>query len=208
MADENENLDSQIETLDEITEDDDIDAVKDKYKKATDSHKKLSDANKQLFSRAKKAEGFELVDGKWVKKEVKKEPKETPAKKEPEKTEEFGLLQKSFLRSAGITAEDEIELAKETSKKWDMSIDKLVDDEDFKVKLEKLRETNSNTKASSNVKGDGSGGSKAKDTPEYWIAKGVPPTREDVPDSKIRRKISQAFLKQGKAGDGKVFYND
>lgn len=39
---------------------------------------RLENSNKQLFARAKKAEGFELVDGKWIKKskpETKLEPK-------------------------------------------------------------------------------------------------------------------------------------
>src|SRR3990167_2966853 len=91
------------------------------------------------------------------------------------------LLQKAYLRSAQITAEDEVELALTTAKKWDVSIDKLVDDEDFKIKLEKLRTSKANIAATHNLKG-GKGPSEAKNTPEYWIAKGVPPTPDQVPD--------------------------
>lgn len=134
-------------------------------------------------------------------KKAKDEPKETSSK-----PEESDLLQKAFLRTANITAEDEVELALETSQKWDISVDKLVDDEDFQIKLEKLRAKKANEAATSNIKG-GPGKGGAKDTAEYWINKGTPPTREDVPDSKTRRAIARQFLTASKGG-GKTFYND
>lgn len=117
------------------------------------------------------------------------------------------LLEKAYLRSAQITSEDEVNLALDTAKKWGMEIDKLVDDEDFKVKLEKLRREKSNIEATSNIRGSGNNSSQAKNTPEYWLAKGVPPTREDIPDSNVRRKISRAFLSASK-NNGRTFYND
>ena len=64
----------------------------------------------------------------------------------------------------------------------------------FKVKLEKLRNQKSNETATSSVKGGGGKTQTAKETPEYWIAKGTPPSREDIPDRKKRTKISRAFL--------------
>lgn len=46
---------------------------------------KLQDTNKQLYARAKKAEGFEQVDGKWVKKaKPADEPKPETKEKKPE----------------------------------------------------------------------------------------------------------------------------
>ena len=115
------------------------------------------------------------------------------------------LLQKAYLRSAQITAEDEVELALTTAKKWDVSIDKLVDDEDFKIKLEKLRTSKANIAATHNLKG-GKGPSEAKNTPEYWIAKGVPPTPDQVPDRKTRATIARAMMENQKSG--KKFYNE
>ena len=135
-------------------------------------------------------------------KKPKEETKETPEKTKPD---ENSLLEKAFLRSAGISNEEEVELALTTAKKWDMTVDKLVDDEDFKIKLEKLRTQKSNELATSNVKGSG-GKSQAKDTPEYWIAKGAPPSRTDVPDRATRTKIARAMIKNQKSG--KKFYND
>lgn len=134
----------------------------------------------------------------------------TPAEKKAEqgqsKTDDNQLLEKAFLRSAQITAADEVELALTIAKKWDMSIDKLVDDDDFKVKLDKMRTQKSNELATSNIKGS-QGKGQTKDTPEYWIAKGTPPTSADVPDRATRAKIARAMLASAK-NNGKTFYND
>ena len=169
------------------------------------------DKNKQLFERAKTAEGFEKQeDGSWVKKAEK--PKEEPkTEKKPEtKTEEKpdnDLLQKTFLRAAGIKDEDEVELALKTAEKWNVTVDQLVDDEDFKLKLEKLRDTKAAADATSNVKGSGGKSTDAKNTPEHWIAKSTPPTKEDIPDSTVRRKISRAFYEANKPSGKIEFYN-
>jgi hypothetical protein len=128
--------------------------------------------------------------------------KETPKTN----TEEFGLLHKSFLRAAGITAEDEVDLAREVSKKWGMDIDKLVDDEDFKGKLQKVRDAKANA-AAVDVRGGSSSSSGAKNTPQYWIQKGTPPTPNDIADRKTRASIIRAMADHGKNAGGK-FYNE
>lgn len=140
-------------------------------------------------------------------KDVKKSKDEpiTETPKSNSKPDESNLLQKAYLRSAGITSQDEVELALSTAKKWDVSVDSLVDDEDFKAKLEKLRTQKSNEVATSGIKG-GAGKSQAKDSPEYWIAKGVPPSSTDVPDRKTRVKIARAMMADAK--NSKTFYND
>lgn len=134
-----------------------------------------------------------------------KKTKETVTSEKNEAPESNTLLEKAFLRSAGITDKEEVELALSTAKKWDMSIDALVDDEDFKGKLEKHRTTKSNALATSNIRGDKSGGS-AKDTPAYWIAKGTAPTADQVPDRKTRATIARAMIANTKSG--KKFYSD
>lgn len=123
-----------------------------------------------------------------------------------DKSDEFGLIQKTFLRSAGITASDEIELARTTAKKWGMAIDELVDDPDFQAKLAKVRTDRSNADAVSNLKGGG-GKSEAKNSPDYWLAKGVPPTPDQIPDRKTRATIMRAFMNNA-GNKGKKFYND
>lgn len=143
-----------------------------------------------------------------LKRELKdlRKAKETEITPEKTKTEEFGLLHKSFLRSAGITDSEEVELARATAKKWGVGVDEVVDDEDFKVKLEKHRTNKSNALATSDIKA-GAGSQSAKNTPEYWVAKGLPPTAAEVPDRKTRAKIARLFMAKA-SSNGKQFHND
>lgn len=84
MAEQNtENLDSQIEEL--LLEDDNGEVkTDDESEKSNEDIEKLKEINKQLYARAKKAEGFEFKDGKWVKPEIKKEKPIEKSVKEPE----------------------------------------------------------------------------------------------------------------------------
>ena len=133
----------------------------------------------------------------------KDEPKETPKETTPDNT---GLLKKAFLRSAGLKP-TEIDFALETAEKWNMDVDKLVDDEDWSAKLEKFRVKESTALAVSGVKGGGGDGSQAKNSTEYWKAKGTPPTPDEVPDKKIRRKIVKEMMDSGNK-KGTSFYNE
>lgn len=147
-----------------------------------------------------------------LKKENKdlKKPKDSKEETSKETKSDDALLQKferMSLRQAGITHSDDIELAQKTAKKWGIDIDEVLEDEDFKVKLERQQTDRSNVEATSKVKGSGQGPSQAKNSPEYWLAKGQPPTPADVPDASIRRKIVREFLKKAQ-GNGKMeFYN-
>jgi hypothetical protein len=144
----------------------------------------------------------------------KSKTEETSSSTETTKTssdsrEESRLLEKierMSLRQAGITHQDDMELARSTAKKWGVDIDEVLADEDFKVKLERQQASRSNVEATSGIKGSGGGSSQAKNSPEYWIAKGVPPSRTDVPDRATRAKIARAMMAQAKSGGR--FYND
>lgn len=140
-------------------------------------------------------------------KKAQETPRETPTKET--KTEESALLQKierMSLRQAGLTHADDIELAQKTAKKWGVDIDEVLSDDDFKVKLERQQTSRSNAEATSNIRGNG-GTTSAKNTAAYWIAKGTPPSREDVPDRKTRAAIGKALIKNA-GTNGKTFYND
>jgi len=139
-----------------------------------------------------------------LKRENKDFKKAKESAQEPSKPDASDLSQKAFLRAAAITSADEVELALTTAKKWDMPIDQLVDDDDFKEKLDKFRTKKSNEAASSNIRGSGAGKS-ANQTAEYYIAKGAPPTAEQVPDRKVRASIARAMMANQK--QGKQFYN-
>lgn len=144
-------------------------------------------------------------------KDYKKKFEESDKPKETSKTnqpDDNRLLEKAFLRSAQITAEEEVELALSTAKKWDMSIDKLVDDDDFKIKLEKMRTQKSNELATSALKErGGTGKSSAKEDPAYWISKGTPPMPTDIPDRKVRAKILKAMMAEKKGIGANPYWN-
>lgn len=129
-------------------------------------------------------------------------------KKEPTKSDEVVLqrVEKLALKQADITHADDIELARNTAKKWGLDLEDVLVDEDFKVKLEKQQTSRANTVAAS---GKGGGGaSQAKNTSEYWKAKGTPPTPTDVPDRTVRQKIIREMMNDSK-GSGKMkFYNE
>lgn len=133
--------------------------------------------------------------------ESREEPKETPKNQT-----DNALMQKTFLRAAGITDGEEVELAISTAKKWGVEVDALVDDEDFKLKLEKIRTSKSNEQATSGIKGS-AGSSEAKNDPSYWMGLGRPPSRDEVPDRKTRATIARAMMAKEKGGSG-TFYND
>lgn len=146
-----------------------------------------------------------------LKREVKdlRKPKTETETTQKNQTEDNAFLQKLeriSLRQANITHQDDVDLAKNTAKKWGVDLDEVLSDEDFLVKLEKQQTKRSNEVAISNVRG-GQGTSQAKNTPEYWIAKGVPPSREEVPDRKTRTAIARAFMAH-EGNNGKKFYND
>lgn len=136
-------------------------------------------------------------------KKAKDEPKETSSQPESVLLEK---MERIALRTAGITHPDDMELARNTAKKWGVDIDEVLEDEDFKNKLVRQQTNRSNVEATSGVRGDKSVAG-AKNTPEYWMAKGTPPTPDQVPDRKARASIVRAMMESGK-NNGKKFYND
>ena len=149
MANDNENSNSEIEAinLDEIT---DIDVLKEHYSKIDESYRDVFGKNKQLFERTKKAEGFELKDGKWVK-AVSKEPLEskkvdTDPSKDPSKPNELDYGHKAFLKSYGISGSDELALVKQFQERG-FGLDSIVEDDVFTAKLKSLREARESTDA-------------------------------------------------------------
>ena len=144
MENENETLDSLNENKDVIAldESDDIDAVKEKFEKLSEQDKKTSESNKQLFSRAKKAESFELKDGDWVKKETPKEtPKVDPGKDKTtaDKTGELDETQLDFLDLKGITEDEDIGLIESIVAKTGKTVRQALKDDYVISKLESLK---------------------------------------------------------------------
>lgn len=139
-------------------------------------------------------------------KKPKDELKETPEKT---KTDDKVLerVEKMALRQANLTEQDDIDLAKNLAKKWNMDLEDVLVDEDFKIKLDRQQTTRANLQATTKVKGS-PGISQAKNEPSYWINKGNPPSPTDIPDKATRQKIVMAMIDSANRGDGKKFYND
>jgi hypothetical protein len=188
MSETNEGVAVAPEATEETEQEVEKDVVtlsKDEYSKLNETLGSLKRENKQL-----------------------KKPKEEPVEKEtPKKTEPDGpdLQTLGYLEMNQITADEDVELAIALSEKWEMPMNKLVKDEDFKVRLEKERDKRATVDATSNVKGDKSK-STSKTSVEYWLAKGEYPTTEQMPDRKERAKVARAM--QAEAKQGKTFYNE
>ena len=138
-------------------------------------------------------------------------PNAQPPKNEPKPDD--ALLQRmerlSF-KQHGISHEDDIELARKTAKKWNMDVEEVLEDEDFKAKLEKQQTARTNVEATSNVRGSNSNQTSSKAKADYWIGKNTPPSDEYVATNKIPReelaKIMGHFVTN--KGSNKKFYND
>jgi hypothetical protein len=140
--------------------------------------------------------------------DTKEESKKESSKNDkPDENHLLQKLERISLRTAGITHADDAELARSTAKKWNMDLDEVLMDEDFKIKLEKQQTARANVEATSGVKGDKGNQGSSKFSPEYWIAKGTYPTRAEVPDRAVRTKIRESMIAKSK-NSGKKFYND
>ena len=126
-----------------IDDNDDADALKEKLIQ-------VSEQNKQLFSRAKKAEGFELKEGKWVKPKVEKptEPKvDAGNPNEPSKPNELDYGQLALLRTEGIKGSGELALFKEIMAETGKGVLDVMDSNYFKSRLTDFREAQASTDA-------------------------------------------------------------
>lgn len=145
-------------------------------------------------------------------KKPKEESLEKTSKKDVRTNENVNILErveKMALKQAGLTHQDDIDLAKKTAKKWGLDLEDVLADDDFKLKLERQQSVRQNLEAVNEIKGGNNSGIQAKNTPDYWVAKGVPPTPTDIPDGNLRRKIVPEVLNKIKGSSkGKTFYND
>jgi hypothetical protein len=166
MTNEIENGDSLNAETDEqqlaITSDDivveDVDALKEKLTKT-------EEANRQLFVRAKKAEGFELKDGHWIKKpETKTEIKSETSVK----SGELDSGQKALLRVEGIKSQDEVSLVKTYMENTGKDLEEVIENKYFLQELKEMRETKATVAATPSSSGRSTGATKDVD---YWAAK-------------------------------------
>lgn len=132
---------NQAQGVDEI-DFSNTDAAKEEYQKLFDEHSKITDKNKQLYSRAKKAEGFELVDGKWVK-PAPKEPEPKVDKKPPKESlqpDELDYGQLAFHNTKPdvlkIESEEDVEFLQNTIKETGKSQAAILSSKWFQAELQ------------------------------------------------------------------------
>lgn len=143
MANDVENNDSpNVEQFD-VTEIDSIEDIETLRAKVKEFVPKITDTNKQLFARAKKAEGFELKDGKWV-----KPPKaDAPPEEKPSKPSELEYGQLALLRTEGIKGSGEIALFKEIMAETGKGVLDVLDSNYFKSRLTDFRDAQASQNA-------------------------------------------------------------
>jgi hypothetical protein len=142
--------------------------------------------NRQLFERAKKAEGFEMKDGHWIKKPIKTD------KIEPEVSVKSGELdygQKAYLRAEGIKGTEELTLVKGYMENTGKSLEDVVENRYFQNELKDMRELRATqdaipTSSKRSV-------SQTKDTIDYWLAKEELPPTDQV---QLRRDVLNARI--------------
>ena len=143
-------VDSSIDTNDveaegeEANEADDVNVLKEKLQK-------VNEANKQLFMRAKKAEGFELKEGKWVKPKAEPKVDKEPFKESQQPKERTGVDldygQLALLRTEGIKGPGEVALFKEIMSETGKGVLDVIDSNYFKSRLTDFREAQAHAQA-------------------------------------------------------------
>ncbi len=193
MEKTNENLDSPNEDKDvapEIEENDNIDALKEKYQN-------LSETNKKLFARAKKAEGFELKDGDWVK---KPEPKKDDIKKdEPDanKSDELNEGQIALLTVKGYDHEEDVSFIQKEMAESNKTLGEVLEMNYIKENLKELKKAREVKDAT--PEGNKRSLAGVKDSVDYWVSKGeMPPNTPE--NTELRRKIVNQRVNVDKQG--------
>lgn len=119
------------------------------------------------------------------------------------KTSKKGSLdysQKAFLIANGIKGNDEFGLVTEVMKSTGKSLDDIIESKYFKAELNELRELNKS--ADANPSSGNRSSNSARNTVEYWIAKGELPPASEV---ELRRKVVNARMQKAKSVG--QFYN-
>lgn len=134
--DNTENANSQISEIDldidfgDIT---DPEAIKAKAKEVlAERVGKVNENNKQLFVRTKKAEGFELQDGKWIKTQRQTEQKSSEHQNQSDRTV---VTQDDLYLSRTSVHEDDFETVKKFATLEGVSVKEALKSEDLKAVL-------------------------------------------------------------------------
>lgn len=122
--------------------------------------------------------------------------RETKDHSKPEvKSSELDYGQKAFLAANGVKGEKELNLVKEVIKNTGKSIEEVLESKYFQADLKEMRDAETTSNAL--IKGTKRSGQSARDSVEYWIAKGELPPPEMVD---LRRQVVNAKMKAQSSG--------
>lgn len=127
-------MDEEIEVKSDTQMDETTEEVLTEETEEVSEVEDLKQKNKELFARAKKAEGFVLVDGEWVKKPKVEVKEEVKPKSEDLTTKDFLTLAKADVH------EEDVDRVIKFAKDNNMDIAKALKDDDLIAILESRTE--------------------------------------------------------------------
>lgn len=133
---------------------------------------------------------------KRVNKELGLEPKEEPKKETSAQKGELDYGQKAFLVANGIKGKEELALVQEVMEESGKSLEDVLESKYFQSELKELRDDKATAKATPT--GTQRSKTSARDSVDYWLAKGeLPPTD----NQELRRKVVNARIAQEKSAN-------
>lgn len=137
-----------------------------------------------------------------LERELKQHNKKYPPKTEKQadkgasKKGELDYGQKAFLKASGIQNDAEMTLVQEYVKDSGKSLEAVLANKAFVADLKDLRDADA---ASDAIPEGKRGGNAARDSVEYWVAKGeLPPNTPE--NTELRRKVVAAKMKKASGG--------
>ena len=184
-----------IETIDSLN-DENASEIKEQLKAEADA---LNKSNKQLYTRAKKAEGFEYDKSKkeWFKKEPeKKEEKKEPEAKEKSNEPDYARL--AFLEQRGITNPDDQKMVADEAERLKMPLTDILNFDHIKAKLKDAKDQREAEEGM--PKGRGKPGGTTKQDVNYWVDKRDKNGKYATPDDlELANKVIDARIKKQEA---------
>lgn len=148
--------------------------------------------NRQLFERAKKAEGFVKVDGKWVKAPKPEEAIQTKQELQA-KTGELDEMQLDYLELKGITEQEDIDFIQKVMKRTGETLRQTLKDEIVSAKLKANTEKRSVQNATpSNTKRSGGSAPSIEAALAKYEATGELPNDFEMQSAVINAKIAKS----------------
>lgn len=156
----------------------------------------LHNSNKQLYARAKKAEGFELKDNVWVKKEKPSaEPTPTePPSPEAKQSDELDYGKLAYLKSEGVDHPDDRKIVLEEAKRLNLPIERILQEKHIQSQLKDAKDQREAEAGMPEGSAGKSGGNKG--SVDYWVNRKDKDGNYVTPtDTKLANEVIDARMK-------------